>query len=174
MSSAYVVDANVVVKLFVDEELSDEARVLLGRLALPEPDQFFAPDLLLAECANVLWKYVQFYGYDVEMARANLADLADLAIQTVPATTLFQEAFEIGCRLNIAVYDACYVALAEGLECPLMTADEPLVRRLAEEGLPVLYLGDRPWEQVGELGDPKPRFNTWQNVIHCRASEGRK
>jgi predicted nucleic acid-binding protein len=147
MSSAYVVDANVVVKLFVDEELSDEARALLGRLALSEPDQFFAPDLLLAECANVLWKYVQFYGYNVEMARANLVDLADLAIQTVPATSLFQEAFEIGCQLNIAVYDACYVALAEGLECPLVTADEPLVRRLAEKGLLVLYLGDLPSEQ---------------------------
>ncbi len=49
MSNAYVVDANVVVKLFVDEELSAQARALLGRLALPEPDQFFAPDLLLAE-----------------------------------------------------------------------------------------------------------------------------
>jgi predicted nucleic acid-binding protein len=147
MSSAYVVDANVVVKLFMDEELSDEARALLGRLALSEPDQFFAPDLLLAECANVLWKYVQFYGYDVEMARANLTDLADLGIQTVPASSLFQEAFEIGCRLNIAVYDACYVALAEGLGCPLVTADEPLVRRLAAEGLPVLYLGDLPSEQ---------------------------
>ena len=150
MNNAYVIDANVVVKLFVDEELSDEARELPGRLALPEADQFFAPDLLLAECANVLWKYVQFYGYDLEMARANLADLADLAIQMVPATTLFQEAFEIGCRLNIAVYDACYVALAEGLECPLVTADEPLVRRLAEGGLPVLHLGDLPSEQ-GEM-----------------------
>jgi predicted nucleic acid-binding protein len=147
MSNAYVVDANVVVKLFVDEELSDEARALLGRLALSEPAQFFVPDLLLAECANVLWKYVQFYGYDVEMARANLADLADLAIQTMPVPSLFQEAFEIGCRLNIAVYDACYVALAEGLECPLVTADESLFRRFADQGLPVLYLGDLPSEQ---------------------------
>lgn len=98
----------------------------------------------------MLWNYVQFYGYDVEMARASLTDLADLAIQTAPATSLFQEAFEIGCRLNIAIYDACYVALAESLRCPLVTADEPLVRRLAEEGLPVLYLGDLPSEQ-GEI-----------------------
>jgi predicted nucleic acid-binding protein len=63
------------------------------------------------------------------------------------STNLFQEAFEIGCRLNIAAYDACYAALAEGLECPLVAADKPLVRRLAEEGLPVLYLGDLPSEQ---------------------------
>jgi len=144
MSSAYVVDANVVAKLFVDEELSDEARTLLGRLALPEPDQFFAPDLMPVECANVLWKYVQFYGYDVELARANLADLADLAIQIVPIHSLFQEAFELGHRLNITIYDACYIALAEGLGYPLITADKPLARRLAEAGLSVLYLGDLP------------------------------
>ncbi|MBC7250795.1 MAG: type II toxin-antitoxin system VapC family toxin [Anaerolineae bacterium] len=144
MSSAYVVDASVVLKLFVDEELSGQARALLGRLALSEPDQFFAPDLFLAECASVLWKYVQFYGYDGEIARANLADLSDLAIQTVSVASLFQEAFEISCRLNIAVYDACYVALAEGLGCPLVTADEILARRLAGEGLAALYLGDLP------------------------------
>lgn len=144
MSSAYVVDANVVAKLFVDEELSDEARTLLGRLALPEPDQFFAPDLMPVECANVLWKYVQFYGYDVELARANLADLADLAIQIVPIHSLFQEAFELGHQLNITIYDACYIALAEGLGYPLITADKPLARRLAEAGLSVLYLGDLP------------------------------
>ena len=99
----------------------------------------------------MLWKYVQFYSYDVEVARANLADLADLAIQTVPATGLFQEAFEIGCRLNIAVYDACYVALAQSLGCPLVTADRPLARRLADEKLAVLYLGDLPAEQGGML-----------------------
>jgi len=55
----------------------------------------------------------------------------------------------MGCRLNIGVYDACYIALAEGLECSLVTADEPLARRLAGEGLPVLYLGDLPSEQEG-------------------------
>ncbi|RJQ13077.1 MAG: VapC toxin family PIN domain ribonuclease, partial [Dehalococcoidia bacterium] len=29
---------------------------------------------------------------------------------------------------NVTAYDACYVALAEGLACPLLTADARLAR----------------------------------------------
>ena len=48
------VDASVVVKWFVPEALSDEARLLLGdRLSL------HAPDLVLVEFANTIWKKVR-------------------------------------------------------------------------------------------------------------------
>ncbi|MFQ5904436.1 MAG: type II toxin-antitoxin system VapC family toxin, partial [Candidatus Binatia bacterium] len=62
MSERYVVDASVVIKLFVDEDLSEAARKLLEGMASPEPDEFFVPDLLFPECSNVLWKYVRFHG----------------------------------------------------------------------------------------------------------------
>ena len=45
------VDASVVVKWFVPEELSDEARMLLDY-----PHDFQAPDILLAEFGNTIWK----------------------------------------------------------------------------------------------------------------------
>ena len=45
------VDASVVVKWFVQESLFEEARLLLAhRLTL------YAPDMLLAEFANTIWK----------------------------------------------------------------------------------------------------------------------
>jgi hypothetical protein len=31
-----------------------------------------------------------------------------------------------------------------------------------------------PKRHRASIKTSKPRFNTWQNVIHCRASEGRK
>jgi predicted nucleic acid-binding protein len=31
-------------------------------------------------------------------------------------------------RANLSAYDACYVALARALECPLLTVDRPLTR----------------------------------------------
>ena len=49
--SAFVVDASVVVKWFVPEIHSDAARRLLTL-----PHQYLAPDLLLAETANTIWK----------------------------------------------------------------------------------------------------------------------
>jgi predicted nucleic acid-binding protein len=46
-----VVDASVTIKWFVPEPLSDEADRLLGG-----GDALFAPDLLLLEFGNTLWK----------------------------------------------------------------------------------------------------------------------
>jgi predicted nucleic acid-binding protein len=48
-----------------------------------------------------------------------------LPITRVPVGPLLQRAFEL--RANVTAYDACYVALAEALDCPLVTTD----RRLA-------------------------------------------
>ena len=45
------VDASIAVKWFVAEPLGDEARTVLARRI-----QRYAPDLLLAECANTMWK----------------------------------------------------------------------------------------------------------------------
>ncbi len=50
---SFVVDASVVIKWFIEENLSAEAEAILGH---GEP--LFAPDLLLAEIGNVLWKKV--------------------------------------------------------------------------------------------------------------------
>jgi predicted nucleic acid-binding protein len=46
-----VVDASVVIKWFVPEPGSAAARQLLG-----QDHEFYAPDFLFAETANVLWK----------------------------------------------------------------------------------------------------------------------
>ena len=37
---------------------------------------------------------------------------------------MMTRAFEL--RANVTAYDACYVALAEALDCPLVTADARL------------------------------------------------
>jgi len=144
MSERYVVDASVVVKLFVDEELSEGARKLLDGMGKPEPDEFYAPDLLFPECGNVLWKYVRFHGYEPDLARENIADLTELAFQVMPTAELVVEAFELANHHSITVYDACYVALAERLGLALVTADDRLVRHLEGTGLPIKYLGDLP------------------------------
>jgi len=47
----YVVDASVVIKWFVPEILEAEAKRWLD-----SSNVFYAPDLLLPECGNILWK----------------------------------------------------------------------------------------------------------------------
>ena len=53
-------------------------------------------------------------------------DLEELAIDRYPTLRLMWRAYEL--RDNVTAYDAAYVALAEALECPLVTADGRLAK----------------------------------------------
>ena len=49
-----------------------------------------------------------------------------LGITRYPASSLLERVWEL--RENVSAYDACYVALAELLDCALLTADARLAR----------------------------------------------
>ncbi len=128
--SSFVVDASAVSKLLVEEPGTEQARSFFSRLADPDPPVIYAPDLLYAECANTVWKYVSHHRYAPQQAQAALDALGALALQVIPTQLLFQEAFRLGLRFRITVYDACYLALAQRLRCPLVTEDKDLARRV--------------------------------------------
>ena len=50
-------------------------------------------------------------------------------------------AWQLSFELTVSVYDACYVALADLLELPLVTADEKLVRSLEGTRHSAVFLG---------------------------------
>jgi len=125
-----VVDASVGIKLFIQEEGSEQASLLFGRLAASPPANLYIPDLFYAECANVLWKYVRQYGYAAEAARQNLSDLQILALQVIPTASLVEPALILALEYDVTVFDACYLALAQLAGVPLLTADAALVNRM--------------------------------------------
>ena len=53
-----------------------------------------------------------------------------------------QTALTIALDLSISVYDACYVATAELIDGPLVTADKRLADRLVNAQYHAYYLGD--------------------------------
>lgn len=63
---------------------------------------------------------------DLSRNRFSIAidDLEDLDMARYPALPLMRRAFEL--RDNVTAYDAVYVALAERLDCVLVTADQRL------------------------------------------------
>ena len=139
-----VVDASVAIKLFLVEPLVAEAQALFARLYDSSPLRMYAPDLLYAECANVLWKRVRFRGYDATLASMDLGALQDLPIASVPTRVLTDGAFDLAATWDVSAYDACYVALANLTACPLVTADQRLVQRLAGSAVTVEWLGALP------------------------------
>jgi len=136
-----VVDASVGIKLFLDEPLSDRAEALFAHLAADPPAQLYVPDLFFIECTNILWKYVRRRGYEVNLAQQALHDLQRLSLRSVSTAELMADALSLGLTHGLTAYDACYVALAQALHVPLITADERLVAALAGTALPVYWLG---------------------------------
>jgi len=126
-----VVDASVLVKYVVPETETPLVRRLLADLLSDEEAIISAPELLFIECANVLWKKVQRSEVDDVTAEESLADLMALEIDSTPIPVLSQLALRIACDHHISAYDACYLALAESLNVPLLTADERLVAAMA-------------------------------------------
>lgn len=133
------VDASVVVKWSVAEEWDDAAKLLRAhRLDL------HAPDLLLAEFVNVLWKKSRrgeipdVQGYLDETTRLK----EDITLHAMPS--LIDRAGRISLALDHPVYDCLYLACAEETGSSLVTADERLVNKVDASvlAISVRYLGD--------------------------------
>ncbi len=133
-----VVDANVVVKLFVDEELSVEARKFFrsGRLIA------YVPDLLYIELTNILWKHIRKLNLSLQTARQHLYRLRRLRLKRVSLSPFLDSAIQLASQYELTAYDASYAALAKGLAVPFITADEKLARKLKDSDIEVRWLGD--------------------------------
>jgi len=118
-----VIDASVAVKWVVDEIGSTEA------VALRRSCSFAAPDLLTAECANILWKKVRLGEVEGGAARLAARLLMRSGIHLVPTGAYLEHALELAVDLGHPAYDCLYlVLLVRNAEWRLVTADERLLR----------------------------------------------
>jgi predicted nucleic acid-binding protein len=119
-----VVDASVAVKWYVPEAGSGHAAALLD-----EGEALLAPDLLVAEFGNAVWKKIRTGELRPGEGEAIVrAFLSALPVTLHPSPMLLQGAWEIAARFRRTIYDALYLALAVAEDCPFITADETLVR----------------------------------------------
>ena len=141
MRRNWVVDASVVVKLYLPEELSDVTEALFEA---PGTKSFFVPDIFYCECANIFWKNVRRLKIQPVNAQSNLRGLMDLIIFPVSSTELLYDTLDLALEYGITAYDASYVALSEKLRIPLLTADRKLITNLQGTGADIHWLGDLP------------------------------
>lgn len=136
-----VVDASVGIKKFIIEPLTPKVDQLFAHLNDPNAE-LYVPDLFYVECTNILWKYVRAGLYDSAEAQANLADLQLLRFTATPTTALIREAFPLSIAYGISAYDACYVALSQLNNAPLLTQDQRLVNTLESTNFDVRLFSD--------------------------------
>lgn len=117
-----VVDASV-----LTNALTDDGPVgALAREELARDVAWSAPEHLVVETFSAIRG--RWLGGRIGEGRAvdALAALASAAVDVVGVRPLLPRMWEL--RANVSGYDAAYVALAEVVECPLVTADGRLAR----------------------------------------------
>jgi predicted nucleic acid-binding protein len=112
-----VVDASAAVSALLN---AGPARRTLG------DEQLHVPHLIDAEIANALRRQVGAGRLDGAAAWTALDRWRRLGMTRYPAVGLLERMWEL--RENVSAYDASYIALAEHLDCSLLTADARLSR----------------------------------------------
>ena len=92
--------------------------------------ELIAPSIFPAEIAGALTKSERQRILPVGQSRLLLADVLSTPPTLHPYEPLLLQATDISSRTRIAVNDCLYVALAEREGCPLVTADDKLLRNL--------------------------------------------
>jgi len=89
-------------------------------------EELVAPALIDLEVASVWRGLVRGGQLSSPRVAQALDDLRDLPLERVDHRLLIARCWEL--RDNLTIYDAAYVAVAEALDAPLLTADKRLSR----------------------------------------------
>lgn len=126
----YVIDASVAIKWVVEEPGTAEA------LALRDGGRLMAPELLVAECANILWKKAIRNELSRQEALFAAKLLKSAEIELIPMRGLLEAITAIAIDLQHPAYDALYIAVALERDCRFVTADQGLVNKLKASRVP--------------------------------------
>ncbi|RVN37856.1 type II toxin-antitoxin system VapC family toxin [Sinorhizobium meliloti] len=121
-----VADASIAIKWVVEEEGTDSAVELRSRF------RFAAPELLIPECANILWKKVQRGELSRDEAVLAAKLLERSGIDFVSMTGLLEEATNLSIVLSHPAYDCTYLIAAHRTGSRFVTADMRLLRIVSE------------------------------------------
>jgi len=119
-----VIDASIAIKWVVEEDGTREA------LALRQQAKLIAPELLVAECANILWKKVQRVEPSRDEALLAARLLQGAEIELLSTRSLLEAATRMSIEIDHPAYDCLYLALAAENKCRFVTADNRFLRKL--------------------------------------------
>jgi predicted nucleic acid-binding protein len=130
MGLASVLDASAAVRLILADPAAADLAERVGGAAL-----VLAPELMLTELANTLWKLQRAQRLNDLDPQELLAEARELVDRLEPDRHLQAEALALACHLNHPVYDCLYLALARREAASLISSDRRL-NALAERVLP--------------------------------------
>ena len=115
-----VIDASALVELLLQRERAPAILQVVGDTSM------VAPDVINPEVLWALRRRERNGELLAVRARQAVEDLLDAPVRRFSTLPLLPTVWQM--RANVTSYDACYVALARDLRCPLVTADRKLSR----------------------------------------------
>ena len=120
--TSLIVDASVAIKWYMQETGSDRAHALRGSV-----DDFLAPELVIAEVGNAVWKRRVRGQIEIEDALLVIDRVPRMFSWLSSLRELSAAAMRISATLPHPIYDCFYLALAEREKTPVITADQRLL-----------------------------------------------
>lgn len=119
-----VVDASVAIRWSIKDSFTPAAQAIIesGRPVV-------APDLVIPEVANALWKMRRAGAISAEQTGQALEEIPLGFSRLVPTASLMRRAYSIAQSLDHPAYDCFYLALSDDLASPLITLDKRLYAR---------------------------------------------
>ncbi len=135
----YVIDASVACRLLLVEELSDQAERVLEDFLEASID-LAAPEIVLYEVGNALWKAVRLGLLQLPRALQKYSYFHGLGLASVELTEHEHgETLRWGAERNATYYDSAYVISSRRTGATLLTADDSLYEKARGE-VPTLHL----------------------------------
>ena len=125
-----LLDSSVVLKWFRKDEVWRELALQLRQAYIEGRMVIYVPDLLPYEIANVLRFKPDL---SQEQVQAALNSLYDMQIRIVKGSRqAIKEAIRLAYLYDVTVFDAAFVAIAENVNAPFITADDRLSQKLSK------------------------------------------
>jgi predicted nucleic acid-binding protein len=72
--------------------------------------------------------------------QVNRANLKNSELASTSTMELMERALELACQYGVTAYDACYIALSDRRQVPLLTADSRLVEKMSGSPFSIMSL----------------------------------
>ena len=128
-----VLDASAALEVVLERNLAGDFM-----RAIQEADTVMAPELLVPEVVNAIWKYHQFDRLDLNTCNRALELAIELADDLVPCKDLWREAFLLARKSRRPAYDMFYIALARREDAAILTMDKALRNQAERHGIRVI------------------------------------
>jgi predicted nucleic acid-binding protein len=125
-----VLDASAAVEVALDAKRAAQLGAILA-----ESEEVLAPELLLAEIVNSIWKYHEFQQLELTTCVRALDFAVGLVDTLVASKELYREAFLLSRTTRRPAYDMFYLALAKREDAALLTLDNALRKESVRQGI---------------------------------------